>query len=438
MIADSYAQPRSKAKPSFGLASRAAPASVLHSTPHQRSRLQQQGQQPSEGTSEQDANDERRQSGQSASTSRPADIMGRHNVPSSSRGSSRGGSPTSPFASITMGSGRRNRAAANKPGDAFETPATLMHATPDSKAATTQRTGQSLNRQLTEAPAQASQAQWQTCGWRRNSSNGPSNQVFSSHAEGTAGPHAESPRERALLVQSHQVQSQAQRGAPECSDKCGNSMQAAGISQPVLDSTHGRRNTSNALPTSVVPNAVLLLSERPSLVDNELTSPAFSHDPFTRAPHNRDTGKKKMRRHSKPGPSAFPQLPFERSLQLEQTAREPASQSTNSEHGPGLASDTAWKTSAQTDILADAMQQRLQLQERRAEGGPAEGQEGPQQRLSQHGGYMQRGARERLPRRRTTRSMLRGADTQTGKRLLQQPLLHCMGAVLLTEQVSDG
>ncbi|KAL0047976.1 hypothetical protein WJX82_004829 [Trebouxia sp. C0006] len=43
-----------------------------------------------------------------------------------------------------------------------------------------------------------------------------------------------------------------------------------------------------------------------------------------------------------------------------------------------------------------------------------EDQEGGQQHLGRHGGYMQRGGQERLPRRRTTRSLLRGADVQTG------------------------
>lgn len=54
-----------------------------------------------------------------------------------------------------------------------------------------------------------------------------------------------------------------------------------------------------------------------------------------------------------------------------------------------------------------------------------EEQRGGQQHLSQHGGYMQRGGQERLSRRRTTRSLLRGADVQTGDHLL---LLHgyCM------------
>lgn len=423
MIADSYAQPRSKAKPTFGPASRAAPASALHSTPHQRSWRQQQGQQPSEGISEQDAIEERIQSGQSASTSQQGDSTGRHEVPSASKGSSRGPSPTSPFGSITMGRGRHKRAAARKLGNAFETATTLTHAAPDSKAAAIQHTDhQRSHRHFISAPAQASQGHWQTCGRQCDGSHGPSDQVCGSHAvagaEGTAAAHAEAPCEQALPVQSHQ----AQQGAAGSGGRHVSGIQAD-TAQNVLFVTEGRRNTSSAVLTSVVPNAVFVLSEPPSVADSEPTSPALSDDPLDKAPIKSDRRQKKGRRHCKPGPSAFPQLPYERSLQLEQSVQDPAYRSTDSEHGsPVLASDTAWQTSTQTDMLADAMQQRLQLQERRAEEPLWEGQEGPQQRLSQHGGYMQRGAQERLPRRRTARSMLRGADTQTGKKMAQQLL----------------
>ena len=417
LIADSYAQPRSKAKPTFGPASRAAPASALHSTPHQRSWLKQQGQQPSEGASEQDAIEERRQSGQSASTSRQGDSRGRHKVPTSSKGSSRGPSPTSPFGSITMGSGRPNRAAAKKSGNAFETPTTLMHAMPESKAATTQDIDQRSDRHFTAAPAQASHEHWQTCGRQCDGSHGPPNQVCHSHAVvGADATDAGAPCEQARQVQSHQ----AQPGAAGSGGSRASSIQAADTAEHVLPGIQGRRNISNALPTSLVPNTVCALSEQPSVADSEPTSSALSDDPLNEASINSGRRQKKGRRHCKPGPSAFPQLPYERSLQLEQSVQNSASRSTDSEHDlPVSASDTAWQTSAQTDVLADAMQQRLQLQERRAEGPFGEGQEGPQQRLSQHGGYMQRGSQERLPRRRTARSMLRGADTQTGKKMVQ-------------------
>ena len=434
LIADSYAQPRSKAKPTFGPASQAAPASALHSPPHQRSWLQQPGQQQSQGTSEQDAIEERRRSGQSASTSRQGDSRGRQEVPSCSKGSPRGPSPTSPFGSITMASGKRNRAAAKKckEAHAVETPTTLMHATPDSKAAAAQHTGHSLNRHSTEAPAQASPEHWQTLGQQCHASNGPCKHSCASHAvveaAGTAATHASEPCQQEPQIERYQ----AQQGAPGLAGGCAPSTPA-----PVLDSTQDRRDTSNALPTSVVPNAVFLLSERPSLADGEPTLLAVSDDPLDKAAIKSGRRRKKGRRHCKPGPSAFPQLPYERFLQLEHSAQDPAPHSSDSDLKPVLAPDAAWQTSAQTDILADAMQRRLQLQERRAGGGLGEGHEGPQQRLSQHGGYMQREAQERLPRRRTTRSMLRGTDTQTGTRLVQWPLLHCMEAVLLTEHNTD-
>lgn len=429
LIADSYAQRRSKTKPTFGPASHAAPLSALHSPPHQRSWLQQQGQQPSQGTPEQDADEERRQSGQGASTSRQGDSRGRPEVPSSSKGSSRGPSPNSPFGSITLGSGRHICASAKKPDDAFETATTHMHTVHDSKGATTQHTDQSLNRHFTEAPAQVSQAHRQTFRRQCDDSDRPCNHDCGSHAvveaECTAATDVEALPEQALQLQSHQ----AQQSIPGPAGRYASSTPAAGTSQPMLDSSQGRRNTSNALPTSVLPNAVLLLSERPSLADSESTVPALSDDTLNRAAPNRDRRRKKSRKHCKPGPSAFPQLPYERSLQLQQSARALASQTPDSKHVP--ASDTARQTSARTDILADAMQRRLQLQERRADRVLGGGADEPQQRLTQHGGYMQRGVQERLPHRRTTRSMLRGADTQTGERLVRRPLMHCMGAMLL-------
>ncbi len=125
----------------------------------------------------------------------------------------------------------------------------------------------------------------------------------------------------------------------------------------------------------------------------------------------------------KPGPSAFPQLPHERTLQLQSPSihthtHQPSSSSTSpTRSSADQASDTAQRAAPRTDKLADAMQQRLwrlQMDELREGDQRAEGQ----QHLSQHGGYMQRGNQERLPRRRTTRSMLRGADVQTGQHLI--------------------
>ena len=77
---------------------------------------------------------------------------------------------------------------------------------------------------------------------------------------------------------------------------------------------------------------------------------------------------------------------------------------------------------AQTDQMADAMQQRLwrlQMDELRADSD----RHAAQQHLSQHGGYMQRGGQERRARRRTTRSMLRAADVQNGEEVCQHASL---------------
>lgn len=129
------------------------------------------------------------------------------------------------------------------------------------------------------------------------------------------------------------------------------------------------------------------------------------------------TRQRKKRIERRPGPSAFPQLPHELALHLQSTSIHTSthlSSPPSPVHTPfAQASDTVQRTPAQTEQLADAMQQRLwqlQMAEVRAE---EQGRTG-QCHLTQHGGYMQRGSQERLPRRRTTRSMLRGSDTQTG------------------------
>jgi len=135
--------------------------------------------------------------------------------------------------------------------------------------------------------------------------------------------------------------------------------------------------------------------------------------------------RQKKKHLRKPGPSAFPQLPHEHALQLQSTCIATHSASPPSYQPPkgrSQASDRPQQGPAQTDQLADAMQQRLwrlQMDQVRAE----EDRQGGQQHLSRHGGYTQRGGQERLPRRRTTRSLLRGADVQTGDQLL---LASCM------------
>ena len=193
------------------------------------------------------------------------------------------------------------------------------------------------------------------------------------------------------------------------------SSHAADSVQSVLHGAQGRCSDSSGAHVCCTPNAIAELAEKASWDKCQSTAAALPDDAVSDTARKPGRRRKGGTRPRKPGPSAFPQLPYERSLRLQDST---ASQLDEFDDAlPNSASDTAQQTSAQTDILANAMQQRLQLQESRAEGAFGEGEGGPQQHMSPHGGYMQRGGRERLPCRRTTRSRLRGADTQTGKTL---------------------
>lgn len=306
-------------------------------------------------------------------------------------------------------------AAAKKLGDPVQQPISSTQTMPDSKAASTQHADQGSHRHFTEAPAQSSQKHRQKCD-QSSCSDKRLQQVWNNSPPGveggsTAAAHAELNPELALTAQGQQ----AQQGTPESDSRTASSTHPADTAQSLLHFTPGRRRDSSDVPASRVWNAVAELSQQPSLANSEITTPAGSDEFCNRNVVKGSRRKRKDSRPHKPGPPAFPQLPYERSLQQQQSEGDAASHCTDCEHQTGLASESARQTCAQTDMLADAMQRQLQLRERRAEGALGEGQEGPQQRLSQHGGYMQRGYQERLPRRRTTRSMLRGADTQTGK-----------------------
>ena len=322
---------------------------------------------------------------------------------------------------------RRSAGAAKKPGSVVHSSTSPTHIALDSKAAT-QHADQSLNRHLIEASPHLTNSDMhqKTHDRRSRSPRSPAHQVGSFEPAVEAGArvatHAAALDEFAFQAQSHQ----AQQGRPGSNGwSASSSAQATDATQSVL---HGRCSTRSVTPVSLVPNAVAELTQQPSLADSGTTSVVMSGDVVTSTATKRGRGKKKETRPCKAGPPAFPELPYERSLRLhdsESHAQPLAPHLAESRHAlPASASDTARHTSAQTDTLADAMQQRLQLQERWAEGPLGEGQGGPQQRLSQHGGYMQREGQERLPRRRTTRSMLRGADTQTGKKLPPCSLLH--------------
>lgn len=157
----------------------------------------------------------------------------------------------------------------------------------------------------------------------------------------------------------------------------------------------------------------------------------------------------------KPGPSAFPQLPHEAVLQQAAADQHPSlsltEQSMPDPHaGPpqqqnGLTAEqqaAAWNVSAeqpagQAQAEAEQGQADSNQKEANSEEGPR--QDGLRQYVkSHHGGYMQRGGHERLPHRRTTRSMLRGADVQTGTFTHRQwhVCRHRHGIVLLPPPVT--
>ncbi|KAL3160062.1 hypothetical protein ABBQ38_009777 [Trebouxia sp. C0009 RCD-2024] len=426
LIADSIAQPRSTTKPTFGPNRRAAPASARHSTPRPAPLPEHQSQQPSQGLTEQDAIEERRQSGQTASTSQQDEhVRGRPGEPGSQGGRSpRGSSPNSPFASITMRDGRHSRAPARKPISTVRASNTLTHAASDRQTAT-QHVDQSLSRHSEDLPAQSKDMHRKKKTHSRQSS---SHDGLATHKCSSSCAVQDTTQAVTLAEAPSQLDltAQGQQGQPGMRSTSSSSTPVFSKVQPVVYDAEGRCRGSLSHLVRLSPNVISDVAEQPSWGEGGSIAAALSDDTVNGTADKHGRRRKGGTRPRKPGPSAFPQLPYERSLLLQQSAASPVDE--HNDALPYSASDTAQQTSAQTDILADAMQQRLQLQEHRAEGGGlGEGQGGPQQRMSQHGGYMQRGGRERLPCRRTTRSMLRGADTQTGEKLLNhhQNLSQC-------------
>lgn len=411
LIADSCAKPRSTTKPTFGSSRRAAPAGALHTSPR-GPRLPQHPsqQQPPDGPFDLDAIEERRQSGQSASTSHHSDPSGRpEEVPNSTGArSSRGASPTSPFASITLRDGRHSRVAAGFPNSTVQPSSTAgMHAASHTRPAT-QHADPSLN---WHSSAHLNDMHWKTHDRRSSSrSKGSATQACRSPSPmEDASPaviHTEAEVPGRLAVKAQGSQAHSGMTSPT-------SLPGADTGQPVLHDAQGGRSGSSDVLANSAPNAIAELAEQSAFAEGGSAAAALSDEAVNRTANKHGRRRKRGPRPQKAGPSAFPQLPYERALHLSAASR--VDEYTDAL--PISASDAAQQTCAQTDILADAMQQRLHLQERKAEGVPGEGQGGPQQHMSQHGGYMQRGGLERLPCRRTTRSILRGADTQTGKGL---------------------
>ena len=114
----------------------------------------------------------------------------------------------------------------------------------------------------------------------------------------------------------------------------------------------------------------------------------------------------------KPGPSAFPQMPHEVYVQ-HAAARQDVLSSASCQNIDTCINADQQQTAAEQQHPAEALQNADQGYSAASEHETQ--QEGVRQfAKSHHGGYMQREGQERTPHRRTTRSMLRGADVQTG------------------------
>lgn len=106
----------------------------------------------------------------------------------------------------------------------------------------------------------------------------------------------------------------------------------------------------------------------------------------------------------KPGPSAFPQPPHEAVMQATTAVHNHAPQH-HANHG--LHAETPQQQPA-VEVQEAAGEHQLARDQSTQQGAVR------QYAKSQHGGYMQREGHERTSHRRTTRSMLRGADVLTG------------------------
>ena len=423
MIREGLAKPRAKSKPAFTSAA-ANPQPHLHrshSVAHSLSPIPTQAPASSSPArvkdNDTDADEERRASGQAASTSGgPSRAPRDHPVPSAlpkspSRG--RGSPPSSPFASITMGEPRSCSSLRSHAVSADDAVSQCSDQAPQDRrcsvmssdhVATQKRTGR---RRRWASSAQAAIAK-----------------PVTNNADAAAGLESADPKHQASATAQDLPEQSDHDASQHCQNTQRPSALAAACAPGSMESTRAslthsvstQRHSVTTYETSKNHNPIAALAQ--SADEPQASSAVNSAVSADNAASWHDRQKKSHQRN--PGPSAFPQLPHERALQLQSACIDTHSTSSPSPQPPqarAQASDMPRQGLAQTDQLADAMQQRLwrlQMDQARAE----EDRQGGQQHLSQHGGYTQRGGQERLPRRRTTRSLLRGADVQTGDQLL--------------------
>jgi len=367
-----------------------------------------------------DADEERRASGQAASTSGPSSrAPWDHSVPSAvpkspSRG--RGSPPSSPFASITMGEPRSC--------------SSLRSHAVSADDPVSQRSDQGPQDRRCSATSSNRVATQKRIGRRRrgtSSAQAAIGKPVTNNADVAAGLESADPKHQASV----DPQDLPEQRDPDASQHCQNTQHpsalAAACSLGSMDSTRAFHANSASTRSHDVTTHGTSKDRNPiaALAQNADKPQASSAIHSAASADDAASWRSRQKKHHlrKPGPSAFPQLPHERALQLQSACIDTHSTSPPSPQPPqarAQASDMPRQGPALTDQLADAMQQRLwrlQMDQVRAK----EDRQGGQQHLSRHGGYMQRGGQERLPRRRTTRSLLRGADVQTGDQLLLPP-----------------
>lgn len=411
LITEGLAKPRSKAKPTFTQAgaNRHPHSHPGHSVAQSLSPIPTQAPASSspagDTNSAYNADEERRASGRAASTSGAAEGRPAPSASSRSPTKGKGSPPNSPFASITMGETRSSSALRSQ-------------GVPATDRTTQHGNHRSLDRHA-PLPSEGSAVQQGRTGLKTDSPPVQAVKTVAVAAGRTAHAGSATQQEQAVGVkvdvpQQCQVQQPASTLTAD-SHQCQSDRKGALLRVVAPTTSHGVSRSITANPV-----AVLVKAEDMPAASSAFDLGVSADDP----PSWRGKRKHKRKPANKPGPSAFPQLPHERALQLQSsiTAITTPSSSHSQRESRTPAADMPAHTPAQTDQMADAMQQRLwrlQMDELRADSD----RHTAQQHLSLHGGYMQKGGQERRPRRRTTRSRLRAADVQDGEKLFTHAFL---------------
>lgn len=423
IISEGYMKPRSKAKPNFA---QAAPAPQQQAAPQSSAAalcpISTHSTVSEAGSTDaaQDGHAERRASGQGASTSQPGPGMASatssnlRNGRLTYRGRSRGkgtvcSGPAAPFASISLHH------------------ATAMH------TSRKPHTGHALSASPEAAAVQLQQS---------SDASLSSAQVSTATADIALQQHLHSAQLPGLATQDREHVSHEHISLTEQCPYAGHSSQPArnAATNPVgdlaaqdpwaVEKTFATRapappatdTSSNTRQCKTGPSAFPQLPHEPHAYSSAAQAAPpqprrLGPSAFPQLPHEEyaySTRASQSGAHvssTKPGPSAFPQPTHEICLQrmaadLQSSTASPCSSQTTTTEQPSSATATAQAPDAQ----------QPQGQAHTQQGGDQHVQL-RQQAMTHHGGYMQREGHERLPRRRTTRSILRGVDLQTGEQI---------------------